>query len=87
MYFRYAFLDNKWIWFHILVGGTLAKILLYWTVPQLAFLLVAGIAISWEILEYLTVNVQERYGSKKHFYLDSAGDILGATLMALIVVW
>ncbi len=79
--------NNKWLWFHIIGGGILAKIFLIWFAPQLAFICVAVVAILWEIYEYFKDDVKRIYGSKKRFYLDAIGDIVGALIMALVVVW
>ena len=49
----------------VFVSLIIAKILLIWVVPQLAFLITCVIAVCWEILEYNISNVniihQENY--------------------------
>lgn len=76
---------NTWLWFHILGGGILAKILLIWLHPQLAVLTVLGVAVLWEIGEYVFDDVEKTYGSKKRFYKDALQDIFGALIMAIVV--
>jgi len=46
---------NVWLWFHILGGGIIAKILLMWFPAQLAFTFTLVIAVfpHWFILHYL----------------------------------
>ena len=88
-----AFTHNTWLWFHILGGGILAKIfeLVYchkirkYDSRQMAVLTVLAIAIAWEVLEYsMGINA---YGNNfKRFVLDAFGDIMGAFIMAVIVV-
>ena len=79
-------MNNTWLWFHILGGGILAKIALIWLQPQLAVITVLGIAILWEVFEYIKDDVEKIYGSKKRFYKDALQDIFGALIMAIVVV-
>ena len=85
--FKYCIYQNKWLWFHILAGGILAKLALaFFKNGQIAMEIVLLSAILWEIFEYFKDNVGKIYGSKKHFFLDSLGDIAGAVIMAIIIV-
>lgn len=77
---------NKYLWFHILGGGILTKIALIWFSAQVSILVVLGVAILWEVFEFITDDVEKIYGSKKRFYLDSLQDIGGAFLMSIVVV-
>lgn len=86
--FKNMIYNNKWLWFHVLGGGFLAKILLLlFKNGQLAVDIVIASAILWELLEYLKKDVVKIYGNKKRFFLDSLGDIAGAVIMAIIVVF
>jgi len=76
-FIKYAFIDNKWLWFHILSGGVLALFIPIWAVLSLAIL--------WEFIEYITTDVDRIYGSFKRFFLDAFGDVFGALAMAVIV--
>lgn len=80
-----AFTENKWLWVHILGGGFFAKIFLTRYEPQQAVLLVLGVALLWEVGEFILSDVERIYGSRKRFYLDAIGDIIGALTMALVV--
>jgi len=73
-----AFVQNRWLWFHMLAGGILAKFLPLWAI--------FAITVSWEIIEYLTTDVNKIYGSFNRFFLDSMGDIFGALMIAIIVL-
>jgi len=76
---------NTWLWVHILGGGFFAKVFLIWLQPQLAVTAVFGVAVAWEIGEYIFKDVEKTYGSKKRFYKDALQDIAGAVIMAIIV--
>lgn len=81
------FTNNSWLWFHVLGGGIIAKIALIWLAPQLAFAVTLVIAVLWEFIEYSGANVKQIYGTKKRFFGDAVGDVVGACTMALIVVF
>ncbi|APF20385.1 hypothetical protein Calab_1465 [Caldithrix abyssi DSM 13497] len=85
--FKYAVYQNKWLWFHILGGGILAKLALaIFKNGQIAMEIVLLVAVLWEIFEYFKDDVEKIYGSKKRFFLDALGDIAGAALMAFIII-
>jgi len=83
---KYGFLNNKWLWFHILGAAFLFRLGLHWLTEQQSFLAVLLIAVLWEVYEYLTSDIEKIYGSRKLFFLDSLGDILGSLLIMLIMV-
>ena len=85
-FFKEMTVKNCWLWFHILGGGILAKIFeAYINYPTV--LLVLYTAFAWEIFElFYDDNPKKTYGSIKNWIADSTGDILGAVLMAWIVV-
>ena len=75
---------NQWLWAHVLLGGVAAKIFLeiFKYKPykaQASFSCVLGLAVAYEIFEYLFLTPVG--------ILDSCGDVLGAILMALVVVF
>jgi len=86
--FKYAIYNNRWLWFHILGGAILAKVLLFFfhMQGQLTFEIVLSVAVAWEIWEFAYSDVEKIYGSVKIFILDALGDIAGATLAALIII-
>jgi len=77
-FIKYAFIDNKWLWFHMLSGAILAHIIPLWAIFALA--------IAWEVFEYLTSDVKKIYGSFSRFFLDAFGDVFGAVFMAVLVI-
>ena len=79
---------NVWLWFHVLAGGAGAKMFMgYFSLqPNHAVFAVFMGALLWEIFEYNLQNIEAVYGSKGAFLLDAVGDVLGALLMAIIVV-
>ncbi|NOY60446.1 MAG: hypothetical protein GXO75_16160 [Calditrichaeota bacterium] len=85
-FFKYAFLQNRWLWFHILAGGALAKISLQYLLARDAVAVVVALAIFWEIMESLRPDIEKIYGSYLRFFYDAVGDIVGAVAMALIVI-
>ena len=88
MYFlRYAFLENRWVWFHILAGALLAKIILMGMPDYKAVFYVFLAALGWEFIEFAITDIERNYGNEKRFFLDAVGDVLGAVMAALIVVW
>ena len=86
MFFKYAFLENRWLWFHLFAGGVLAKFLLTKVDPVTTLVLVLVASITWEVLELIVRDVEQIYGSKKRFFMDAAGDIIGGVIMAAVVV-
>ena len=81
-------MDNCWAWFHILFGGIGAKVFLQFTDKWNALLFVFLITILWEVFVKVggKQGMIDIYGSLERWAYDSAGDILGANLMALIVI-
>jgi len=85
---KYGFCLNQWVWFHILGGGVLARILLIWFGPwETAALITVG-AVFWEVIEFFIEtggNPARVYGSIQRWAWDSLGDILGTVACALLV--
>ena len=76
---------NRWLWFHILSGGFIAKVAPMILQNYSPFAIVAIMAVFWEIIE-LYWEGWRTYGSVKNWIADSLGDILGALLMAWVVL-
>jgi len=90
-FIKTAFCSNYWIWFHILAGGLIAKLLFVFTTFTKVDIIVVvlGMALIWESIEYfieLNTNVEKVYGSKEHWIYDTIGDVLGALMCTLIVI-
>jgi hypothetical protein len=89
---RWGFCANYWLWFHILIGGLIAKILNIWLSDWLSILIVLMVAIVWEIMfEYWIEykhdkkTIEQIYGNMERYIYDSVGDILGAVICGIIV--
>jgi hypothetical protein len=89
-FIKWAFLHNVWLWFHILVGGIAAKILnsFFAIRADKTILIIAAVAILYEIGEliYEWITGFKTYNCIEHFLSDAFGDILGAVIMAAIVL-
>lgn len=83
----WGFCSNYWVWFHILAGAVGSKFLraVLRRPAMESVLVIAGLAVAWEICEALLENPKIVYGSIARFIYDSAGDVLGAVAAAIIV--
>ncbi len=84
-FWRNAFTDNSFLWFHIVGGGTLAKIFHLWIPGEKAVLFVLVIALGWELRELYFTDIKKIYGSHQRFFQNAFGDVVGALFMAVIV--
>lgn len=87
--FDWMTFGNRWFWFHSMGGAVGAKLFILVLSPWSAFALVAIVALVWEMFEYFIdvgCNPDYVYGSRERWFYDSLGDVLGAVLMALVVV-
>ena len=75
--FKRAFLKNQWLWFHCIAGAILGHFF--------GIYLVAALALFWEYLEFVfnRRDLEKIYGSKKDFFYDAIGDVLGAVLCSI----
>lgn len=89
---------NVWLCLHILAGGILARIF-YEIIPYLfegspyylhrkrnTVLWVLAIVVFWEVFELFFWGTSGYSGGTMGWFADSLGDVLGAVLIALIVV-
>lgn len=80
--------NNSWLWLHILGAGIVARLLLCFRIDKrIIITLVAAGAIIWEIAETLTGDMAAVYGTYSRWIADSIGDILGALICAIIVIY
>lgn len=92
---KYMFCSNYWVWFHILAGGLLARLMMRSMTDYLdrwvdIVTTVLVLAVFFEVFEVLVLEgglngVQIIYGSIRHWIMDMGGDVLGAVLCAAIV--
>jgi len=89
-FWEWGLQGNVWAWFHIFFAGLGARLFLIVLDPIPTLALVLLITILWEIIEWFADDGKEGmidiYGSLERWAYDSAGDIIGGNLMALIVV-
>lgn len=83
---RKMFIDNKYLWVHMLGGAVGAKIFNIIFSDNIVLMIVFLIALGWEALELIRDDVKAIYGSLKNFLLDALGDIIGACFMAWLIV-
>jgi len=87
LWFLWAFNQNTWLWFHILAGAVGGKIGLKLGLSNLTIMgIIFGLAIGWEVIEYLIENQIGVYRSLERWAWDSFGDIFGALTCCLIVI-
>jgi len=83
---KWMFFQNTWVWFHIIAGDVLQRILLLIGFSYLQTVLgVFIIAVGWEVFEFIKdrKRLKDIYGSKERWLWDSIGDIVGAVLAAI----
>lgn len=94
-FLKYAFFRNVWLWFHMLGGAVIARVASIWMNEANSIALVLFVALFWEVVELvlmtLGVTSDDAYGngevtSGKHFFMDACGDVLGAVVMAALVL-
>ena len=87
---KYGFCQNSWVWFHILGGGVLARILSIWLPSDLSLIIVIGVALLWEGIEFVFETKGDPttvYGSWGRWMWDSLGDIMGTIICALLILF
>jgi len=89
-FFKWGVFGNVWLWFHLCGGVVGAKIALIYLDQWSALLAIALLTVVWEIIEFIVdggvKGMVKIYGSLERWAYDSLGDIVGACLMALVVV-
>ena len=87
---NWGFKYNVWAWFHIMAGAVGAKLALLFFDRWESLIVVSVCAVGWEFVEFVIdggVDGMIRiYGSLERWIYDCLGDIIGAILMALVVV-
>jgi hypothetical protein len=72
-----------------MAGGLFAKILNIWFGTVAVINIILFCAIVWEIFEYFfeVRKLPYNHSYRNNFFLDACGDVFGALLMAIIVVF
>ncbi len=95
MNFLKHFLDwglngNVWIWFHMLGGAVGARIGIEFFSATRVLIAILILTLLWEVFEFIFDGGFEGmikiYGSLERWKYDSIGDIIGAMVMAMLVV-
>ena len=87
---NWGFKYNVWAWFHIMAGAIGAKIALMFMGRWESLFLIFMLALAWELVEFIidggVGGMIKIYGSMERWFYDCLGDVVGAVLMALVVV-
>jgi hypothetical protein len=79
---------NSYFGYHVLGGGIGGVILhLLGSTNLLTLIIVLLIALWWESCEYITTDIMKVYGSKRNWFFDSLGDVLGALINCALVIF
>jgi len=85
---------NKWFWFHIAAGMIGFDIAAGLGLSFLiSFIIISILAVGWEYIEFYIEcggdweKIEKIYGSKKDWFLDSLGDVMGALIFGSIIYW
>ena len=83
-----AFVNNQHLAWHVYGGTVITLALLKFTdVSKVgAVFITFGVSLLYEVIEYITDDVYKIYGSKKMYYGDTFGDIVGAGVASITVV-
>lgn len=91
LFFKWGFFGNYWIWFHMLGGGILANIIRRYVKPLYTSITILNITLIWEVYEFIEgggrAGMIETYGSMLRWFYDSLGDVVGAMIVALLVIF
>lgn len=82
---KQGFCQNYWLWFHIFSAAILTRFFNLFLNKLLTVLVILSIAIIWEIIEYKVEGISA-YKNKEKWAYDTAGDILGAVIISLIML-
>ncbi|MBT4147481.1 MAG: hypothetical protein HOE45_11525 [Gammaproteobacteria bacterium] len=89
-FFKWGLFGNTWAWFHIAGGAVGAKIAQCFLDEANTLLVMFGLVILWEVFEFILdggiEGMKKIYGSLERWFYDSLGDVVGAMLMAIVVV-
>ncbi len=85
-FFRYAILQNRWLWSHVLLGLIAVKLLNPILSGTTLLLIILTAALLWEVGEFLFTDVKGIYGGVSFFLMDAVGDVLGALITAAIFI-
>jgi len=82
-----AFIDNKWLWAHLVAAAILSRYLDTQMDKGHVLIVVLFLSVLWEVIESMSGKIEEKDGTRKAFFVDGVGDVLGALFMASIVIF
>jgi len=86
-WYKWAFIENSWLHFHMFAGGVAALICKYFDVGNItSTIIVAVAAIGWEVIEFYIEDQRLVYGTMNRWAWDTFGDIVGAELISVLVI-
>lgn len=90
-----GFCQNRWIWFHLLGALIVSKVLI--SLNMSPILGVGILALATEAVELgilydntntkFSDNIVRTYGSIKNYLYDTTGDLIGAFLVSIIMIF
>jgi len=84
---KLALCGNVWIWFHILAAALGTRLFLLKFSQKVTMLIVSAIVLLWEVFEVVVVGeLAQTYGSLERYFYDTAGDVLAAMVVSVIVL-
>lgn len=86
-FIQLALCGNVWIWFHILAAALGTRLFLLKFSQKVTMLIVSAIVLLWEVYEVVVGGeLAQTYGSLERYFYDTAGDIIAAMVVSIIVV-
>jgi len=84
---KFALCGNVWIWFHILAAAFGTRLFLLKFSQKVTMLIVSAIVLLWEVFEVVVGgDLAQTYGSLERYFYDTAGDIIGAMVVSVIII-
>ena len=84
---KLALCGNVWIWFHILAAALGTRLFLIKFSQKTTLLIVSAIVMGWEVFEVVVGgDLAQTYGSLERYFYDTAGDIIGAMVVSVIII-
>ena len=87
LFFKWGLFGNTWAWFHIMGGAFLGFALRRYMNQKLAVIVAFSIMILWEVFELVQGDIISIYGSWERWFYDSSGDVVGALVVAILVIY
>lgn len=90
-FIEWGLCDNVWIWFHLCAGAFGANLSQRFMSAPMGLLTILLLAVGWEVVEFFldggVSGMIEIYGSIERWLYDSLGDVVGAVVVASLVLF